>query len=74
MDPAITPLLLLGFLIALAVSMYELKGSLAAPVCPQCVHCKTIAREKAQQQQELNDWYARRWRFEERDDDDLRRP
>jgi hypothetical protein len=61
--------------VALVASAIELRASLRAPVCPRCVHCRHEALAKAQQ--DSHGWRASmssRWRFDDPDDDERRRP
>jgi hypothetical protein len=69
MDPSIASMLGIGFLIALGLSAYEVRASLRPPVCAECPHCRAMARAKAQEQAELQDWYAHRWNLNDRDDE-----
>jgi hypothetical protein len=72
MDPSIASLLAVVFAIAASIAAFETKAALKPPSCAQCLHCQALARAKAQQQQALNEWYARRWNLPDRDDDDRR--
>ncbi|MFL5756914.1 MAG: hypothetical protein ACJ77N_11510 [Chloroflexota bacterium] len=73
MDPSIAALLSLAFVAATGITAYELRSALDPPHCPECTHCQTRAIRKQRAEQELREWYARRWGFEERDEDERRR-
>ena len=69
MDPSIASFLMLGFLVALGLTLYEMRTSLAAPVCAECSHCRAMALAKEREQAELQEWYAERWHLKDRDED-----
>ena len=69
MDASVVTYLLLAFIAALVISVHETKASLAAPACKYCVHCQSLARDKALKQEELRELYSRRGQRPERDDD-----
>ena len=73
MDPVIATMLLFAFIVALVISVHETKAALEPPFCAECTHCQSAARAKAAEQQELREWYARRWQLPDREDDDRRR-
>jgi hypothetical protein len=73
MDPTTMTFLLLALIGAIAISAYETKAALAAPVCKDCPHCQAVMREKAREQEELRDWYAKKWQMPDRDDEDVKR-
>lgn len=75
MDPAIAPLLLIAFLVAMAGTWIELQSSLKPVACPECPHCREVARlqqlaaeEDERRQAELRASYARRYHLDDKDD------
>lgn len=70
MDPGVSSLLFLGFIIAIAATAFELRASLGPPVCAECQHCRDRLAEERRREEELRDWYARRWGVGDRDEDD----
>lgn len=70
MDPMFTPILLLGFLVAIGLTGLELRAANEAPACPQCGHCQLVAEARRQREAELRESYAQRWGLGEREDDD----
>ena len=77
MDPAIAPLLLIAFGIAIWSTWRELRSSLEPATCTECPHCRELleqrrreAEDEARRQAELRTWYARRHGLE--DDEDAR--
>jgi hypothetical protein len=68
MDPAIASLLIVAFVVALIISLHETKAALEPAFCSECAHCQERARAKAREQEELREWYARKWRIPDEDD------
>ena len=73
MDPSIASFLMLGFLVALGLTLYEMRTSLGAPVCAECSHCRALALAKEREQAELQEQYAKRWNLSD-EEDRRRRP
>lgn len=62
---------LIALAIAMIVTIYDLRASLAPDRCGECPHCRAIAFDEARRQEQLAREYARRNGFD-RDDDDRR--
>jgi len=80
MDPAIAPLLLVAFGVALWSTWTELRSSLQPATCSECPHCRELLARRAQaaedderRQAELRTWYARRNGLDDREDEPGRR-
>lgn len=73
MDIGLLQLALVAAIVALIVTFYELRASLAPASCSECPHCRALATERAERERELQTWYARE-RGLDRDDDENRRP
>jgi hypothetical protein len=68
MDPTVATLLAIAFIVALVISLHETKAAMEPPFCKECTHCQTRARAKAREEEDLRDWYARRWNLPDEDD------
>jgi hypothetical protein len=66
------PLALSALAIAMIVTAYEMRASLAPATCAECPHCKAIAAERERRERELETWYAKRNGLDVDDDDDRR--
>lgn len=54
MPPDLMPLLLGGFLVAMAAMLFELRDSLAPASCPECAHCRRLELEaRAREEHDL---------------------
>jgi hypothetical protein len=70
MDPTILqPFGLVAVVVAMLVTLYEMRSSLKPSTCPECSHCRAIAEEDARTQDRLAREYARRVGLDEDDDD-----
>jgi hypothetical protein len=72
MDIALQPLVLFALLVAMVLTAYEMRASLAPPACPECPHCKALAAERERRDRELEAAYARQHRLNGDEDDDRR--
>ena len=72
MDQGLAQFLVLAFAGASALSLFEMKASLQAPVCAECPHCQRLELEKRRREEELRDAYARRYGLVDPEDDDRR--
>ena len=59
-----------ALVIAMILTMYDLRASLAPETCSECAHCRARAEADRRLQEELSREYARKHGFE--DDDDRR--
>lgn len=73
MDIGILQLALVSAIVALIVTFYEMRASLAPATCAECPHCRAAATERAQRERELQTWYAREHGLDSDDDEDRRR-
>jgi hypothetical protein len=64
------PVTLIALAAGIIAAAYEMRTSLEPVNCPECPHCREAAHERARQQQELQDQYARRNRIDDDDQDD----
>ena len=63
------PVTLIALAAGIIAAAYELRTSLEPANCPECPHCRAAALDRAAQQHELQDQYARRNRIDGDDDD-----
>lgn len=73
MDTGILQAALLAAIVAIVVTVYELRASLAPAECSECPHCRNVAAERRRRDAELQDWYARKHGLDLDDDDDRQR-
>jgi hypothetical protein len=73
MDTGTLQFALGAVVVAMLVMLYELRASLAPPVCGECPHCRAIVLERARRDEDLQTWYARKHGLEVDDEDELRR-
>jgi hypothetical protein len=66
------PMALVGLFVAILVTAYEMRASLAADSCTECPHCQALAAERARREHELDSWYASSQGFDIDEDDDRR--
>jgi hypothetical protein len=64
------PVTLIALAAGIIAAAYEMRTSLEPVNCPECPHCREAAYQRARQQQELQEQYARRNRLEDDDKDD----
>jgi MinD superfamily P-loop ATPase len=64
------PLALGALVVAMIVTLYDMRASLRPAACPECRHCREVAEQEAALQERLAREYARRNHL---DDDDDRR-
>jgi hypothetical protein len=62
---------LIALVVAMILTIYDLRASLAPETCAECPHCQARAEAERRTQEELSREYARRNGFD-RDDDDRR--
>jgi hypothetical protein len=73
MDGTMLQLLGLGALVvAMIVTLYDMRTALRPATCPECGHCRQRAAEEARLQDRLAQEYARRNGLEPDDEDDRR--
>ncbi|HEX5014517.1 MAG TPA: hypothetical protein VFV72_10200 [Candidatus Limnocylindrales bacterium] len=63
------PVTLIVLAAGIIAAAYELRTSLEPVNCPECPHCREAAYERARQQRELQEQYARRNGIDGDDDD-----
>jgi hypothetical protein len=66
------PLGLGAVLVAMIVTLYDMRAALRPATCPECRHCQARAEEEARLQDHLAREYARRNGLEGDEDDDRR--
>jgi hypothetical protein len=66
------PMALVLLFVAILVTAYEMRASLAPSSCAECPHCRALAAERARREHELDSWYASSQGFDIDDDDDRR--
>jgi MinD superfamily P-loop ATPase len=66
----VEPLALGALLVAMIVTVYDMRASLRPAACPECGHCREVAEREAALQERLAREYAKRNHL---DDDDDRR-
>ena len=59
-----------ALVVAMIVTLYEMRASLKPVDCPECPHCRQRAEEDARKQETLAREYARRNGLDSEDDDD----
>jgi hypothetical protein len=69
---SLQPIVLLSLFVAMVLTAYEMRSSLKPVSCAECPHCQSLARERAQQDRELETSYARRNGLDGDEDDDRR--
>lgn len=67
------PAALVALFVAILVTTYEMRISLAPASCGECPHCRNLAADRTQRELELKTWYARTHGIEGEDHDDDRR-
>ncbi len=73
MDQSILPSLgLIALLVAMGITLYDLRVSLQPSTCSECGHCQALARSAAIEQERLSREYARSVGLAEDEDDDRR--
>lgn len=73
MDIGLLQVALVAAIVALIVTFYEMRASLAPATCSECAHCRALAVERAERERELQTWYARRHGLDGDDDENARR-
>jgi hypothetical protein len=66
------PTALVALFVAILVTAYEMRLSLAPASCDECPHCRDLAAERAQRELDLQTWYARSHGLDGDEDDDRR--
>lgn len=61
-----------ALVVAMIVTLYEMRTALQPATCPECGHCRERAAEEARLQDRLAREYARRNGLESDDEDDRR--
>jgi hypothetical protein len=64
------PLALAALVVAMIVTLYDMRASLRPAACPECRHCRKVAEQETVLQERLAREYARRNHLD--DDDDPR--
>jgi hypothetical protein len=70
MDANVLQLALFAAVVAMVLTLYELRASLAPATCRECPHCRQLAAEKQRRDEELQRWYARENGLDPDDDED----
>jgi hypothetical protein len=65
----VTPLVPIALLVAIVITAFEMRASLAPSSCPECPHCRALAEERERRDRELQTWYARSQQLDDEDDD-----
>jgi hypothetical protein len=63
------PIALVALFIAMLVTAYDMRRSLAPVSCSECPHCRELAAERERREHELQTWYARTHGLDNDDDD-----
>jgi hypothetical protein len=71
-ETMLLPMALVALTVALIVTAFEMRLSLAPDSCPECSHCRERAAEEAARQHELDRAYARSNGLDMDEDDDRR--
>jgi hypothetical protein len=66
------PIALVALFVAMLITAYEMRLSLAPASCAECPHCRALAAEREERERELQTWYARTHGLDGDDDDDRR--
>lgn len=66
------PMALVLLFVAILVTVYEMRVSLAPASCAECPHCQAIAAERVRREHELETRYARSHGYDIDKDDDRR--
>jgi hypothetical protein len=70
MDGSIlVPLSLVSLVVAMILTLYDMRSSLGPAACPECAHCRTRAEDEARTQERLSREYARKIGLRDEDDD-----
>jgi hypothetical protein len=72
MDGSMLQLGLWALVVAMIVTLYDMRSALRPAACPECSHCRQRATEEARLQDRLAREYARRHGLESDDEDDRR--
>ena len=72
MESTILPVALVALFVAMVVTAFEMRRSLAPVACNECPHCRDLAAEREQRERELQTRYARTHGLDGDDDDDRR--
>lgn len=70
MDIGLLQLALVAAIVALIVTFYEMRASLAPASCSECPHCRALATERAERERDLQTRYAREHGPDGDDDED----
>lgn len=70
MDTGVLTIALVATAIAILIVLVEMRASLAPVACPECLHCRSGAEERARRDRELQQTYAREHRLDIDEDDD----
>ena len=73
MDTGILQLGLFATVVAMILTLYELRAALAPASCDECPHCRQIETERRRRDEELQRSYAREHRLDPGDDEETRR-
>jgi uncharacterized membrane protein len=70
MDGSIlVPLSLVSLVVAMILTLYDMRSSLRPAACPECAHCRALAEDEARTQERLSREYARKIGLRDEDDD-----
>jgi hypothetical protein len=69
---ALMSMALVALFVAVIVTAFEMRLSIAPDSCPECAHCRARAADEAARQRELDRAYARSQGIERDEDDDRR--
>jgi len=66
------PMALIALFVAILITAYEMRASLAPAACEECPHCRALAAERDMRERELQAWYAQSQGLDGDEDDDRR--
>jgi hypothetical protein len=70
MDGSIlVPLSLASLVVAMILTLYDMRSSLRPVRCPDCAHCRALVEDEARTQERLTREYARKIGLQDDDDD-----
>lgn len=66
------PIVLVALAVAMVLTAFEMRASLAPASCAECPHCQAAAAERERRDRELQTAYARQHGLDRDEDDDRR--
>ena len=63
---------LLSLVMAMIITLYDMRSSLKPATCSECAHCRARAEAEAREQERLGREYAHRVGLDDNDEDDHR--